>query len=125
MLHHASIGIKDLKKSKKFYDEIFRALGVKALSADDNSAGYGDDHGSFWVLASKAPVAPHRESGLHFCFRASSRGQVDEFHGAALAHGGQDNGKPGLRTDYGANYYAAFVIDPDGYRLEAYHGGNR
>ncbi len=61
-------------------------------------------------------------SGLHLCFDAPTRKSVDAFHKAALAAGGQDNGKPGLRADYGANYYAAFVVDPDGYRIEAYCG---
>ncbi len=60
------------------------------------------------------------DSGLHVCFAAPTRKSVDAFHKSALASGGSDNGKPGLRADYGENYYAAFVIDPDGYRIEAY-----
>ncbi len=64
-----------------------------------------------------------RPYGLHFCFTAPSRASVAAFHAAALANGGRDNGKPGVRKDYGPDYYAAFVFDPDGYRLEAYHGG--
>ncbi len=63
------------------------------------------------------------KSGLHFCFTAPSRESVVAFHKAAMAHGGRDNGKPGLRKDYGPHYYAAFVHDPEGYRLEAYYGG--
>jgi catechol 2,3-dioxygenase-like lactoylglutathione lyase family enzyme len=66
------------------------------------------------------PVAADEKSGLHFCFSAPTRRSVDEFHAAALAAGGRDNGRPGPRPDYGPDYYAAFVIDPDGYRLEAY-----
>jgi catechol 2,3-dioxygenase-like lactoylglutathione lyase family enzyme len=62
------------------------------------------------------------ESGLHFCFVAKDRKSVDAFHAAALESGGKDNGKPGLRSDYSPTYYAAFVIDPDGYRIEAYCG---
>ena len=62
------------------------------------------------------------ESGLHFCFVAKDRKSVDAFHAAALRNGGKDNGKPGLRSDYSPTYYAAFVIDPDGYRIEAYCG---
>ena len=61
-------------------------------------------------------------SGLHFCFAAPTRKSVDAFHAAALDAGGRDNGKPGVRADYGAGYYAGFVVDPDGYRLEAYCG---
>ena len=60
------------------------------------------------------------KSGLHFCFTARSRKAVQGFHTGALANGGKDNGKPGLREDYGSGYFAAFAIDPDGYRLEAY-----
>ena len=60
--------------------------------------------------------------GLHFCFNAPDRKSVDAFHKAVLAAGGSDNGKPGRRPDYGANYYAAFVIDPDGYRIELRRG---
>ena len=67
-------------------------------------------------------MAADPASGLHLCFDAPSRAAVDAFHAAALAHGGSDNGKPGVREDYDANYYAAFAIDPEGYRLEAYCG---
>jgi catechol 2,3-dioxygenase-like lactoylglutathione lyase family enzyme len=62
------------------------------------------------------------ESGLHFCFEAKSRAAVDAFHAAALKAGGKDNGKPGVRKDYSPSYYAAFIIDPEGYRIEAYCG---
>lgn len=72
--------------------------------------------------APSPPVPPDRESNLHFCFVAPTRQSVDAFHAAALAAGGTDNGKPGLRESYGPDYYAAFVVDPDGYRLEVYCG---
>ncbi len=62
------------------------------------------------------------KSGLHFCFSAPNKQSVAAFHEAALKSGGRDNGKPGVRAEYGPNYYAAFVIDPDGYRIEAYCG---
>ena len=68
------------------------------------------------------PVPADMESGLHFCFGAPTRASVDAFHAAALGAGGADNGGPGLRADYGPGYYAAFAIDPDGYRIEAYCG---
>ena len=76
----------------------------------------------FWIYASSRPVPADPASGLHFCFDAPTRKSVDKFHAAALKSGGKDNGKPGLREDYGPDYYGAFVIDPDGYRLEAYCG---
>lgn len=122
MINHVSIGTADTEKSRKFYDAALKPLGYKCLSKDDNSAGYGKDQPNFWVLKARRPVAPNAESGLHLCFDAPTRKSVDTFHKAALAAGGQDNGKPGLRKDYGANYYAAFVVDPDGYRIEAYCG---
>jgi catechol 2,3-dioxygenase-like lactoylglutathione lyase family enzyme len=68
------------------------------------------------------PVPPDEGSGLHFCFTAPNTDAVDAFHAAALGAGGRDNGAPGLRPQYAADYYAAFVIDPDGYRIEAYYG---
>ena len=72
------------------------------------------------IAESPRPVPAVADSGLHFCYTAPTRAAVDAFHAAALAHGGRDNGAPGLRADYGPHYYAAFVVDPDGYRLEAY-----
>jgi len=97
-----------------------KPIGYSCLSSSESSLGYGKDSVAFWVSASTSPVPPDPHSGLHFCFTAPARKSVDAFHRAAIAHGGRDNGKPGLRADYGANYYAAFVTDPDGYRIEAY-----
>jgi hypothetical protein len=79
-------------------------------------------HRPFWISAVARLVPPDDESGLHLGFSAPTRRSVDAFHAAALAAGGRDNGAPGVRADYGANYYAAFVVDPDGYRIEAYCG---
>jgi catechol 2,3-dioxygenase-like lactoylglutathione lyase family enzyme len=120
MLDHVSIGVRDLARAKRFYDAALKPLGYNCLSADESALGYGDDAVAFWVLAAERPVAANAGSGLHFCLSAPTRAGVDAFHAAALAAGGKDNGKPGLRADYGANYYAAFAVDPDGYRIEAY-----
>jgi catechol 2,3-dioxygenase-like lactoylglutathione lyase family enzyme len=120
MINHISIGTANLGRSLKFYEAVFKPLGYNRLSSDDSSAGYGKDSARFWVLESTKPVVSNAESGLHLCFDAPTRKSVDAFHKAALAAGGKDNGKPGLRENYGANYYAAFVVDPDGYRIEAY-----
>ncbi len=122
MIDHISIGVRDLKKTKRFYDSALRPLGYRCLSEGDTSLGYGRDAVAFWISPSAHPVAADMESGLHFCFAAPSRDSVNAFHAAALAAGGRDNGKPGLRADYGPDYYAAFVIDPDGYRIEAHCG---
>lgn len=120
MINHVSIGVRDLAAAKRFYDAAFAALGYPCLSEDASALGYGREAAGFWVGAVERPVPPDPGSNLHFCFDAPSRESVDAFHRAALAAGGRDNGAPGLRPDYGADYYAAFVIDPDGYRLEAY-----
>ena len=92
------------------------------MSESATSLGYGKDAVALWISAADKPVPADTASGLHFCFDAPTRKSVAAFHAGALGAGGQDNGKPGLRADYGANYYAAFVVDPDGYRLEAYCG---
>ncbi len=123
MIHHVSIGVKDVAAAKRFYDKALAPLGIKCLAEEQSYLGYGAGAPEFWVLAAKRPVKPDDESGLHFCLKASSRKSVDEFHAAALKSGGRDNGKPGIRKDYGENYYAAFVVDPDGYRFEAYCDG--
>lgn len=122
MLDHVSIGVRDVRAAQKFYDAALTALGYQRLSSGEASLGYGKDGVVLWVNAAEAPVASDPRSGLHFCFAAASREAVDAFYAAALAHGGKDNGGPGVRADYDANYYAAFVMDPDGYRLEAYCG---
>jgi catechol 2,3-dioxygenase-like lactoylglutathione lyase family enzyme len=120
MIDHISIGVRDIAKAKAFYDAALRPVGYACLSASDGSLGYGGERAALWISASESPVRPDPHSGLHFCFVAPTRASVDAFHRAALDHGGRDNGKPGLRADYGDNYYAAFVIDPEGYRIEAY-----
>ena len=122
MLNHVSIGVRDIAKTKKFYDAALKPLGYKCLSEGETSLGYGKDAVTLWILASDRPVPADDKSGLHFCLDAPSRKAVAAFHAGALGAGGSDNGKPGLRADYGPNYYAAFVVDPDGYRLEAYCG---
>jgi catechol 2,3-dioxygenase-like lactoylglutathione lyase family enzyme len=122
MLDHLSIGVRDLAHAKRFYDAALAPLGYQCLSAGEGSLGYGDAVVALWISAVERPVPPDDKSGLHFCFAAPTRQSVDAFHAAALAAGGKDIGKPGLRPDYGSSYYAAFVVDPDGYRIEAYCG---
>lgn len=120
MLDHVSIGVRDLARTRNFYDAALAPLGYKRGHADDTQVGYGAAKLQFWAAAASRPVPADVESGLHFCFAAPTRTSVDAFHAAALKAGGKDNGAPGLRDSYGPNYYAAFVIDPDGYRIEAY-----
>ena len=120
MISHVSIGVKDLAKARRFYDAALQPLGYKCLFESPEALGYGAAAPELWLLAVQRPVAADDASGLHFCLDAGRRTAVEAFHAAALKAGGRDNGKPGLRRDYGENYYAAFVVDPDGYRLEAY-----
>ena len=120
MFDHMSIGVKDLARSRGFYDSALGALGYERLSNWDNIMGYGEERARFWVAEVEHPVPADRQSGLHFCFIAPTKAAVDAFYAAGLANGGEDNGPPGVRPEYGQFYYAAFIIDPDGYRLEAF-----
>jgi catechol 2,3-dioxygenase-like lactoylglutathione lyase family enzyme len=120
MIDHVSIGARNIAASKRFYDAALQPLGYRCLSDSPESLGYGAKAPAFWLSATASAVAPDTRSGLHFCFSAPSREAVDGFHAAGLASGGRDNGRPGLRSDYGTGYYAAYLIDPDGYRIEAY-----
>jgi catechol 2,3-dioxygenase-like lactoylglutathione lyase family enzyme len=122
MIDHVSIGVRDIGAARRFYDAALAPLGYICLSAGDGSLGYGRDAPAFWVNRAEHPVPADPASGLHICFAAPTRASVDAFHAAALAAGGRDNGGPGLRPDYDPGYYAGFVVDPEGYRIEAYCG---
>jgi len=120
VINHLSIGVKDIARSKAFYDATLKALGYKRLSESADSLGYGKDAVVLWISATEHPVPADPKSGLHICFDAPTRDSVDAFYKAAMRSGGQDNGKPGIRAAYDPTYYAAFAVDPDGYRVEAY-----
>ena len=122
MINHISIGVRDVVTSKRFYDAVLKPLGYGCVSESPGSLGYGRGGVTLWIGATERPVPPDDKSGLHLCFDAPTRDSVVAFHAAALRAGGRDNGVPGLRADYGPDYYAAFVVDPDGYRIEAYCG---
>lgn len=123
MFDHVSIGVRDLAKAKSLYDAALLPLGYRCLHESAESLGYGRDVVGLWISTSEHPVEPDMCSGLHLCFVAPTRDSVNAFHAKACSAGGADNGAPGLRADYGPNYYAAYVVDADGYRLEAYCGG--
>jgi catechol 2,3-dioxygenase-like lactoylglutathione lyase family enzyme len=124
MIAHVSIGVRNIDRSKRFYDAALEPLGYKCLRAARSllGYGYGRDSIALWVVQAERAVPADEKSGLHFCFAAPDTAAVDAFHSAAMASGGHDNGAPGLRPIYGPDYYAAFIIDPDGYRIEAYYG---
>lgn len=123
MLDHISIGVRDVARTKAFYDAALAPLGYRCLSHDADSLGYGGDRAAFFASRTDHPVPADMRSGLHICFVAPDRAAVDRFHAAALSAGGTDNGRPGVRHEYSDGYYAAFAVDPDGYRVEAYCGG--
>lgn len=121
MFDHISIGVRDVARSKRFYDAALGPLGYRLLSEGQDSLGYGIAKVTLWLLQTDRPVPADPRSGLHFAFRAPDIRSVGEFYIAALETGGTDNGAPGERLEYSPGYYAAYVLDPDGYRLEAYH----
>jgi catechol 2,3-dioxygenase-like lactoylglutathione lyase family enzyme len=120
MLDHISLGVTDLERSRRFYDAALRPLGlVRTVDFEGRGSDYGAVPGTFGVeftITREAGVAPL--AGLHVCFRAPSRDAVQAFHAAALGAGGRHDGSPGPRG-YHDDYYAAFVLDPDGHRVEA------
>lgn len=124
MLDHVSIAVADLPRAARFYDAVMAALGVPCVWREPAAIGYGrrndatdDSHAYLTIRRGGAPADP----ACHWCFRAPSRAAVEAFHAAGLAHGGADDGAPGLRPDYHPHYYAAFLRDPDGNRVEAAH----
>ena len=114
MLDHISLSVSDAAKSRAFYAKALAPLGYKLVSEYEGGFGIGAEGGAtLWVSQGPAqrPIA-------HLAFRAEDRKTVDAFHKAALAAGGKDNGRPGLRENYSPTYYAAFVLDPDGNNVE-------
>jgi catechol 2,3-dioxygenase-like lactoylglutathione lyase family enzyme len=122
MLGHLSFGVDDLDRAARFYDQILAPLGFVRVWSNERGVGFGEKGGGdkLALFARKGQVgAPG--PGFHLAFDAPSRAAVDAFHAAAISAGGSDAGAPGPRPHYSATYYAAFVIDPDGYKLEAVH----
>jgi catechol 2,3-dioxygenase-like lactoylglutathione lyase family enzyme len=126
MLGHLSFGVSDLARSSQFYDAALAPLGfVRVFEKGLRAVGYAppgtNESDDKFALLARGSEARAPGAGFHLAFDAPSREAVDAFHAAALANGGQDDGAPGLRPHYGPTYYAAFVVDPDGYKLEAVH----
>ncbi len=122
MLDHVSIGVKDLERSRRFYDAALRPLGlVRTVDFQGRGSDYGAMAGQLGVefTITREPNEVLPPAGMHLCFRAPNRDAVRAFHAAALAAGGSDDGAPGIRPLYHPDYYAAFVLDPDGHRIEA------
>jgi catechol 2,3-dioxygenase-like lactoylglutathione lyase family enzyme len=121
MISHVSVGVTDLSRAVAFYDAVLYALGYVRVFTGPISAGWGTPDGPEPFAVKLQARPPAAGPGSHLAFTAPGREAVDAFHAAALAHGAVDDGEPGLRPHFGATYYAAFVFDPDGNRLEAVH----
>ena len=118
MIDHVSIAVSDLTRAMRFYEAVLGTIGYSALDIRGSTVGFGKKYSEFW-LNHRPGMTPLADSGTHICLRALSTNVVDAFHAAALKVGGKSDGSPGLRTQYSENYYAAFVRDPDGNRVEA------
>ena len=124
MLHHISFGVNDLQRSIAFYDAVFRTLGYVRVWSKPGAAGYGLPGGEdLFALKARSQSLSVPGQGFHLAFAAPGRQAVNDFHAVAVQQGGLDNGQPGLRPQYGADYFAAYAIDPDGYAIETVFNG--
>ncbi len=126
MLHHISFAVTDIVRAATFYDHTLGALGYVRVFEDlcpgeeDQAVGYGREGEDDKFCIKQAPESSAAKGhGFHLAFAAPNRSAVHEFHAQAMQHGGTDNGGPGPRPEYGDSYYACFVVDPDGHRIEA------
>ena len=119
MIDHVSVAVGDLERAARFYELTLAPLGLSRLVTRPATIGFGKSYPEFWInlRADMASVEPG--SAVHICLRAKSIADVDAFHAAALKAGGHSDGAPGLRPHDRVRYYAAFIIDPDGNRIEA------
>jgi catechol 2,3-dioxygenase-like lactoylglutathione lyase family enzyme len=117
MIDHVSIAVRDLAASTRFYDAVLGTLGMTRLETRPATVGFGKSYPEFWLNLRNDRPAPG--DGVHVCLRARSTEAVDAFHAAVLAAGGTSDGAPGLRPHHGEGYYAAFIRDVDGNRIEA------
>jgi catechol 2,3-dioxygenase-like lactoylglutathione lyase family enzyme len=119
MIDHVSVGVSDLDRAAGFYEATLAALGLTRLVTRPATIGFGKSYPEFWInLRKDMSKVPH-DGGTHVCLRVRTAGEVDAFHAAALDAGGTSDGVPGLRPHDRVKYYAAFVRDPDGNRIEA------
>jgi catechol 2,3-dioxygenase-like lactoylglutathione lyase family enzyme len=114
VIDHLVLDVRDLEASRRFYEQALRPLGYQVVSESQSFCGLGTNGQTRLGLRLRGPSGP-----VHFAVTSPDRSTVDAFHEAAIAVGGQDNGPPGVRMAYHENYYAAFVIDPDGNNVEA------
>jgi catechol 2,3-dioxygenase-like lactoylglutathione lyase family enzyme len=119
MIDHISIPVRELKASARFYDALLKPLGMTRVREAPHTVGYGKSYAEFWLNERPHLKPLPEDSGLHICLRAPDAAAVDAFHAAALAAGARSDGAPGKRPQYTDHYYAAFICDWDGNRIEA------
>jgi catechol 2,3-dioxygenase-like lactoylglutathione lyase family enzyme len=120
MIDHVSVAVCDLGKAEPFYAALLAPLGMRKLREWPNAAvGFGKKYPEFWINRRAAMARVADDSGVHICLRATDTRAVEDFHAAAIKAGGTSDGAPGLRSEYHGSYYAAFVRDLDGNRIEA------
>jgi catechol 2,3-dioxygenase-like lactoylglutathione lyase family enzyme len=119
MIDHISVGVSDLDRAARFYEATLSALGLTRLVTRPRAVGFGKAYPEFWINLREGMTRVAAESGVHICLRAKTTAEIDAFHAAALSAGGASDGAPGIRPHDRVRYYAAFVTDPDGNRIEA------
>jgi catechol 2,3-dioxygenase-like lactoylglutathione lyase family enzyme len=119
MIDHISVSVRDLERSARFYDAALAPLGLMRLVTRPATVGFGKAYPEFWINLRTRMVPMEEGSGVHICLRAKSTAEVDAFHAASLNAGGRSDGAPGPRPHDRVRYYAAFIVDPDGNRIEA------
>ena len=119
MIDHVGFEVADLDRSAAFYDPVLFALGIRRALTADRAVAWGDNRPAFWIVARERPPAPGYG---HVALQATGRAAVDAAYAAGMVNGGADAGAPGARPQYGPRYYAAYLLDPDGYRVELVTG---
>ena len=119
MIDHISIAVRDLDGCGRFYAAVLSVLGYRKMVVRPGTIGFGKKYPELWLNERRGMTRADADSGAHFALRASSANMVQNFHEAALKAGGSSDGGPGLRPEYTAGYFAAFVRDPEGNKIEA------
>jgi len=119
MIDHISISVRDLDAAARFYEAVLGAIGYTRLRNRPATVGFGKRYPEFWLNHRPSMPRVAADTGTHICVRAPDADTVRKFYEAALAAGGTSDGEPGPRPQYSGNYYAAFIRDPEGNRLEA------
>ncbi len=119
IVHHLSLGTNDFERAAAFYERVMPTVGARKVLSFPGAVAYGKHFPEFWVQTPFDGGTAASGNGTHVAFVAASRESVDAFHAAALEAGGTDDGAPGLRPQYGPDYYCCYVRDPDGHKIEA------